>query len=140
MKGKRFSRKLAKGAFVGMLAGISIVMFDRDVRHNMVEKSKRFGRKTKHWVDGVRQDPRGFVNNVKHGLDQAAKSFKEVSNQLQEILQQIEEVRDTSTKIIQTAKGAGEEMKEVGSSLIHVPSHSDGGHEEHDQEDLHKLH
>lgn len=136
MKGNHLNRKLLAGAFVGTIAGISVMMFDKKIRQNVIEKSKRF----KHWVDGIRQDPRAFMNNVKSGLDQATSSFKEVSNQLQDILEQIEDVKDTSTKIIQTAKDAGEEMKEVGSSLVHVHSNSGSDHDSRKREDLQKLH
>lgn len=136
MKGNHFNRKLLTGAFVGMITGISVMMFDKNIRKNVAKKTKRF----KYWVDGVKQDPQAFMNNVKSGLDQATRSFKEVSNQLQDMLEQIEDVRETSTKIIQTAKEAGEEMKEVGSSLVHVNSNSGISQDERKRDELQKLH
>lgn len=140
MEGKRINRKLLTGAFVGTIAGFSVMMFDKNVRKNVLKKSKVFGRKTIDWVDGVRQDPRAFINNVKSGLDQVAKSFKDVSSHLQDILEQLEEVKTTSTKIIQTAKDAGEEMKEVGSSLVNVHSNAENIQFERKREGVQKLH
>lgn len=145
MNDNQTNRKLLTGALIGTIAGVTVVMFDKKVRRKVIEKSKHYGKQTLRWADGVRNDPQAFINNVKSSLDQVTRSFKEVSSQVQDIVEQIDDVRDTSAKMLQTAKDASEEMKEVGSSLIHV--HSTNSESEYERyyerrrrEDLQKLH
>lgn len=140
MRRKQFNRKLLTGALLGTLAGISVMMFDKSVRRTVVDKSKQYSQKTKRWVNSVRENPRGFVNNVKHGLEQVTISMKEVSHELQEIVEQIEEVKETSTKIIRSAKGASEDIKEVGSTLFQVQDDAKGEYADRKRDDNHKLH
>lgn len=125
------NRKLLTGAIVGMLAGVSVMMFDKNVRSEMARKSKRM----KLFVRGIKEDPSGFINNVKNGVNQITKSLKSVSNELKHLLSQIEEIKDTSNKIIESAKDAEEEIKEVGSSLININGSS--LRDEHDRMKLH---
>lgn len=126
------NRKLLAGAIVGMLAGVSVMMFDQNVRSEMAKKSKRM----KRFVRGIKEDPGGFFNNVKDGVNQISKSLKTLSSDLKQLLSQIEEIKTTSNKIIESAKDAEEEMKEIGSSLINVNGSSTFG----DDKNRSKLH
>lgn len=126
------NRKLFTGAIVGMLAGVSVMMFDKNVRSEIAKKSKRI----KQFVRGIKEEPSGFFNNIKDGINQISKSLKAISSELKHLSSQIEEIKSTSHKIIESAKDAEKGMKEIGSTLINVNGSSSFGNEK----DRTKLH
>lgn len=140
MDDNHMKKKLLTGAIVGTIAGMTVVMFDKRVRETIMDRSKAYGSKTKEWIDGVREDPKMFMNQVKRSIEQVTDSMKEVSVQLQDMLEQMDDVRATSTKVIESAKSAGQEMKEVGNSLVNINASSDNREHEGDEDHLSKLH
>lgn len=125
MERKSFNKKLLVGAVVGTLAGAAVAMLDKRTRENVVVKTKSYSQNTMHWIREVKEDPHTFMSNVKEGVDQVSKSFKEVADTLQNIFVHLDEVKKMSSKVIETAKDAGEDMKEVGSSLVNLNSNSE---------------
>ncbi|PWA10403.1 hypothetical protein DCC39_11260 [Pueribacillus theae] len=125
MKRKNVKKKILTGAVVGTLAGVAVAMLDKRTRKNMIVKTKSYSQNTMHWIREVKEDPHTFMSNVKEGVDQVSKSFKEVADTLQNIFVHLDEVKKMSSKVIEMAKDAGEDMKEVGSSLVNLNSHSE---------------
>ncbi len=140
MNDNHMKKKLFTGAMMGTIAGMAVVMFDKRVRESVMDRTKTYGSKTKQWIVGVREDPRTFMNQIRRNIEQVTDSMKEVSVQLQDMLEQMEDVRMTSTKVIESAKNAGQEMKEVGNSLVNINASSDNTQPERDGEHLSKLH
>ncbi|MBN8192020.1 YtxH domain-containing protein [Bacillus sp. NTK074B] len=124
VNGKR-NGKLVRGIVLGAVVGGAIAMLDKTTRKNVTSRTTDMKDSTMGMVAKVRENPSGVVNDWQDRLKTASGVLKEAINDAQslyekvndDVIDQVNQIKDDSTEMIATTKEAAEELKDIGGKV-----------------------
>lgn len=122
--GKR-NGKLVKGMVLGAVVGGAIAMLDKTTRKNVTSRTSDMKDSTIGMVAKIRENPTGVVNDWQDRLKTASTVLKDAINDAQslyekvndDVIDQVNQIKDDSTEMIATTKEAAEDLKDIGSKV-----------------------
>ncbi|MGM0752673.1 MAG: YtxH domain-containing protein [Bacillota bacterium] len=117
--------KLLKGMVVGAVVGGAVAMLDKTTRKRVSSRTSNVKDSTMGMVAKVRENPSGIMNDWQDRLKTASTVLKEAINDAQslyekvndDVIDQVNQVKEDSSEIIATTKEAAEELKEIGGKV-----------------------
>ncbi|TFE01843.1 YtxH domain-containing protein [Jeotgalibacillus sp. R-1-5s-1] len=137
------SSKLLLGVVVGAAVGAAIALLDNSTRQKVISGSKNLGSSTGGFVRNVKENPGEFKNDVTERFKSAVSTLKSAMNEAQtlyekvneEVVPQIESIRESASEIVETAKEVTEDAKDIGSQVADAGSEVKGSVSTGDQHD-----
>ncbi|WP_257140968.1 YtxH domain-containing protein [Bacillus sp. AFS015802] len=119
------SGKLVKGMVVGAVVGGALAMLDKTTRKNVSTRTSDMKDSTMGMVAKVRENPSGIVNDWQDRLKTASSVLKEAITDAQslyekvndDVIDQVNQIKEDSTEMIATTKEAAEELKDIGGKV-----------------------
>lgn len=117
--------KLLKGMVVGAVVGGALAMLDKTTRKRVASNTSTMKDSTMGMVAKVKEDPSGVMNDWQDRLKTASTVLKEAINDAQslyekvndDVIDQVNQVKDNSSELIATTKEAAEELKDIGGKV-----------------------
>lgn len=94
------SGKFWKGIVIGAMIGGAVTLFDKEVRKQVAEDSKRVCRKVKVVVS----NPQQTVECVQDKVNQFTQSYKKLSEDIQFITEKATEIKNLSQQTMETVQ------------------------------------
>ncbi len=123
--------KLVKGILVGAIVGGAVAMLDSTTRNKVRSTAGNVKNSSKGFYTRVKDNPGEVKDDWMDRIQSASSVLKEAMNDAQslyekvndEVVDQVNQVKDDSTEVISTAREAGEDLKDIGSKV------KEAGHE-----------
>lgn len=117
--------KLLKGMVVGAVVGGALAMLDKTTRKRVSSRTSNVKDSTMGMVAKVRENPSGVMNDWQDRLKTASTVLKDAINDAQslyekvndDVIDQVNQVKEDSSEIIATTKEAAEELKDIGGKV-----------------------
>lgn len=117
--------KLVKGMVWGALVGGALAMLDSTTRQKVASNTKSMKDSTMEMVGQVKNDPSGVKSDLQERMKSAVTILKEAINDAQnlyekvneDIVGQVNQVKDGSTEILSSAKEATSDLKDIGEKV-----------------------
>ncbi|MFI8686036.1 YtxH domain-containing protein [Rossellomorea sp. NPDC077527] len=117
--------KLVKGMVVGAVVGGAIAMLDKTTRKNVTSRTSDMKDSTMDMIEKVKENPSGVVNDWQDRLKSATGVLKEAISDAQslyekvndDVIDQVNQIKDDSSEMIATTKEAAEELKDIGGKV-----------------------
>ncbi len=117
--------KLLKGMVVGAVVGGALAMLDKTTRTNVTSRTSDMKDSTMGMVAKVKDNPSGVVNDWQDRLKTASTVLKDAINDAQslyekvndDVMGQVNQVKEDSSDVIATTKEAAEELKDIGGKV-----------------------
>ncbi|MBN8209126.1 YtxH domain-containing protein [Bacillus sp. NTK071] len=123
--------KLVKGILVGAIVGGAVAMLDSTTRNNVRSTAGNVKSSSKGFYTRVKENPNEVKDDWMDRIQSASTVLKEAMNDAQslyekvndEVVEQVNQVKEDSTEVLSSAREAGEDLKDIGSKV------KDAGHE-----------
>ncbi|MGA9288013.1 MAG: YtxH domain-containing protein [Anaerobacillus sp.] len=123
--------KLVKGILVGAIVGGAVAMLDSTTRNKVRSTAGNMKDSSRGFYTRVKENPGEVKDDWMDRIQSASSVLKEAMNDAQslyekvndEVVDQVNQVKDDSTEVISTAREAGEDLKDIGSKV------KEAGHE-----------
>lgn len=117
--------KLMKGIVVGAIVGGAVAMLDSTTRQKVKRATSNAVDSSKGLYTNVKENPSEFKNDWMDRIQSASEVLKEAVNDAQtlyekvndEVVDQVNQVKEDSSEVISSAKEAGEGLQEIGSKV-----------------------
>jgi gas vesicle protein len=117
--------KLLKGMVVGAVVGGALAMLDKTTRKRVSSRTSNVKDSTMGMVAKVRENPSGVMNDWQDRLKTASTVLKDAITDAQslyekvndDVIDQVNQVKEDSSEIIATTKEAGKELKDIGGKV-----------------------
>ncbi|MFB1082839.1 YtxH domain-containing protein [Jeotgalibacillus sp. JSM ZJ347] len=124
------SSKLLTGVLVGAAVGAAIALLDSNTREQVKTGSRNVGSSTSGFVRNVKENPGEFKNDLSGRFQSAVSTLKNAMNEAQslyekvneDVVPQVEAIRESASEIADTAKEATEDAKGIGSQVADAGS------------------
>ncbi|MFK3961224.1 YtxH domain-containing protein [Guptibacillus hwajinpoensis] len=117
--------KLVKGILVGAIVGGAVAMLDSTTRNKVRSTAGNVKDSSRGFYTRVKENPGEVKDDWMDRIQSASSVLKEAMNDAQslyekvndEVVDQVNQVKEDSTEVISTAKEAGEDLHEIGSKV-----------------------
>ncbi|MGM0853551.1 MAG: YtxH domain-containing protein [Bacillota bacterium] len=117
--------KLLKGMVVGAVVGGALAMLDKTTRKRVSSSTSNVKDSTMGMVAKVRENPSGVMNDWQDRLKTASTVLKDAITDAQslyekvndDVIDQVNQVKEDSSEIIATTKEAAGELKDIGDKV-----------------------
>lgn len=117
--------KLVKGMVFGAIVGGALALLDSNTRQKVAANTKNIKDTTMEMVGQVKNDPSGVKNDLQERMKSAQSILKEAINDAQKLYEkvnenivgQVNQVKEESTDILSTAKEATSDLKDIGGKV-----------------------
>ncbi|MBM7579617.1 YtxH domain-containing protein [Jeotgalibacillus terrae] len=124
------SSKLLMGVLVGAAVGAAIALLDSNTREQVKTGSKNVGSSTSGFVRNVKDNPGEFKNDLSGRFQSAVSTLKNAMSEAQslyekvneDVVPQVEAIRESASDIVDTAKEATEDAKDIGGQVADAGS------------------
>ncbi|KMM36104.1 YtxH domain-containing protein [Guptibacillus hwajinpoensis] len=117
--------KLVKGILVGAIVGGAVAMLDSTTRNKVRSTAGNVKSSSQGFYTRVKENPSEVKDDWMDRIQSASTVLKEAMNDAQslyekvndEVVDQVNQVKEDSTEVLSTAKEAGEDLKDIGSKV-----------------------
>ncbi|WP_205665330.1 YtxH domain-containing protein [Pseudalkalibacillus hwajinpoensis] len=117
--------KLVKGILVGAIVGGAVAMLDSTTRNKVRSTAGNVKSSSKGFYSRVKENPSEVKDDWMDRIQSASTVLKEAMNDAQslyekvndDVMDQVNQVKEDSTEVLSTAKEAGEDLKDIGSKV-----------------------